>query len=428
MILERVNVPLAGGYEIDLPKMMRVKQHFNADRLEDIEGEVVKQMQAKLVPDVFQGKRVAVAAGSRGIANLAAIVKSTITQLKAWGAEPFIVPAMGSHGGATAQGQAKILADYGIDEKTMGVPVISSMDVVELTKLDNGMPVYLDKEASQADLIVVVNRIKPHTDFKGDFESGLLKMLGIGLGKHKGATTLHSYGFDQFHDLIPKTGKAILEKAPVAFGIGIVENAYDETAKLEVIPAEDIVEREKSLLIEAKQNMPKLLVSEIDVLIVDEIGKNISGSGMDPNITGRPGSKLPGFSAPPIQKVVVLDLTEKTHGNATGIGMADVTTLHCVNKIDFSYTYANCITSTVLEGAKLPLIMNNDKEAIIVALKTCNRVTPERAKIVRIKNTLELNEIYLSEAYLHEIRSQDKITILSEPGEMRFDEQGYLLD
>ncbi|GAB7386625.1 lactate racemase domain-containing protein [Bacillaceae bacterium] len=427
MILERVDVRIDGGYDIPLPRMVKIEQHFKREKLDDIEATVRQEMGGKLKSGEYAGKRIAVAVGSRGIANLSTIVASVIGQLKAWGAHPFIVPAMGSHGGATAEGQTKVLAGYGITEKSMGVPIVSSMDVVQIATLENGMPVYLDKHAYGANGIVVINRVKPHTDFKGDYESGILKMMGIGLGKHRGATTIHSYGIDRFHELIPQTGEAILRHAPIAFAVAILENAYDETAKIEVLPRDRIMEREKELLAEAKKKMPKFLLSSIDVLIVEEIGKDISGAGMDPNVTGRTGSGLPGFPAPPIQKIVVLGLTEKTHGNACGIGLADVTTIRCVKQIDFSYLYANSITSTVLEPAKIPVVMNNDKEAIVVALKTCNRITPETAKIVRIKNTLELHRIEVSEAFLDEIRGREEITILSEPQPMRFTEDGRLL-
>lgn len=427
MILEEVKVKIDGGYDIPFPKMMKVRQHFKREKIDNIEEAVQTDMQQKLSEADFKGKRMAVAVGSRGIANLAVVVKSVVQQLKAWGAEPFIFPAMGSHGGATAEGQTKILADYGVDEENMGVPIISSMDVVQVATLANGMPVYVDKQAYEADGIVVVNRVKPHTDFKGDFESGLCKMMGIGIGKHKGATTIHSYGFDQFHDLIPEVGEAIIDHAPISFGVAILENAYEDTAKVEIVPKDQIIAREKELLVEAKNSMARLLLPEIDVLIVDQIGKDISGAGMDPNVTGRTGSRLPGFEAPPIQKIVVLDLTEKTHGNACGIGVADVTTLDCINKIDFSYLYANSITSTVLDAAKLPVAMNNDREALVIAVKTCNRITPETAKIVRIKNTLELTEIQISETYMDLVKDRDDITILEDPQPMQFTDEGKLI-
>jgi hypothetical protein len=427
MLLERVDVKIDGGYDIPLPKMMKIEQKFKRERLEDIESAVHKDMKLKLNPEDYKSKRIAVAVGSRGIANLSVVVGSVVKLLKQWGAEPFITPSMGSHGGATAEGQTSILEGYGITEESMGTPIVSSMDVVEVAALENGMSVYLDKNASEADGIVVVNRVKPHTDFKGDYESGILKMLAIGLGKHKGATTLHSYGFDQFHDLIPRAGKAILDHAPIVFGIAILENAYDETAKVEILPKEHILTREKELLVEAKGNMPKFLLSSIDVLIVEQMGKEISGAGMDPNVTGRTSTGLPGFDAPPLQKIVVLELTKKTQGNACGIGLADVTTIRCVNQIDFSYLYANSITSTELGPAKIPVAMNTDKEAIVVALKTCNRITPQTAKIVRIKNTLELHQIEVSEAYLSELQTSNNVSILTNPQPICFSQDGRLI-
>jgi hypothetical protein len=427
MILDRIDVKVEGGFDIKLPNMVKIEQHFDRQRLEDIPATVRDSMNQKLNPAELKNKRIAVAVGSRGIANLSVVVGSVVAQLKEWEALPFIIPAMGSHGGAAAEGQIEILEEYGITEQTMGAPIVSSMETVQVGSLPNGIPVYVDKHAHEADAIVVVNRVKPHTDFKGDFESGLLKMMAIGLGKHKGATILHSYGFDQFHELIPETGKAILQNTKIAFGVAIMENAYDETKKVEIVPRDEMVAREKELLIEAKASMPKFLMSSIDVLIVDQIGKNISGAGMDPNITGRTGSGLPGFSAPSIQKVVILGLTEQTHGNAIGIGLADVTTLDLINKINFSYTYANTITATVLNAAKIPLVMNTDEEAVVIALKTCNRITPETAKIIRIKNTLEMHEIQVSEAYLEELKGRNDISILSDPEPLRFTEQGKLI-
>lgn len=425
---EPFEVKIEGGYEIDLPKMIKIKQIFPRERVADIKQTVAQEMSAKLIPGEYKGKKIAVAVGSRGIANLAEIVKCVIAELKAWGAEPFIVPAMGSHGGATAEGQREVLDEYAVNEQTMGVPVISSMEVVQIANLENGMPVYFDQAAYQADGVVVVNRIKPHTDFKGDYESGLIKMMTIGLGKHKGATTIHTYGFDRFHELIPETGKAVLQNAPIAFGVGIVENAYDETMSVTVMPKDQIFENEKQLLMVAKKSMPRLLVSGIDVLIVDQIGKDISGAGMDPNITGRTASGLPGFDlAPPIQKVVVLDLTDKTHGNANGIGLADVTTRNLLNKIDFLKLYANSITSTELDPAKIPVVMNSDKEAIVVALKTCNRITADKAKIVRIKNTLDLSEIQVSESYRQELVQRSDVEIVSEAENFSFTKEGRLL-
>jgi len=427
MSLSKINVKIQGGYDIKFPKMVKIKQHFKRERINNIEMKIYQEMKDKLSPQMFENKRIAITAGSRGIASIVYILKAVIKQLKNWGAKPFIVPAMGSHGGATSEGQKDLLKSYGITEKSMGIPILSSMDVVQVASLDNGMPIYCDKNAIEADGIVVINKIKPHADFKGKYESGLLKMMAIGLGKHKGAAILHTYGFDKFDDIIPKVGKVLLDNTSVIFGLAILENAYEEIKKLEIIPKEKIMEREQELLEEAKESMAKILFPYIDVLIVEEIGKNISGEGMDPNVTGRPGSKIFGFIAPKIQKIIVLSLTEESHGNASGIGMADISTIRCINQINFETMYTNSITTTILDPAKIPIIMNNDKEALIIALKTCNRVKLSEAKIIRIKNTSYLHDIQVSEAYLDEIKGRDDISILSKSEPIRFREDGWLI-
>lgn len=427
-MIEKVEIKIEGGFDLPLPDMVKIRQIFPAPVLENIESAVTSQvLQEGIRKRIKPGARIAVAVGSRGIANIGRIVKALVDNLKQLGAYPIIVPAMGSHGGATAEGQREVLASYNITEETMGVPIESSMEVVQIASLDDGYPVYLDKIAYNSDAIIPVNRVKPHTDFKGTHESGLLKMLAIGLGKHKGATKIHTQGFSQFFRLIPAIGQTIIKNTPVIFGLAILENAYDQTAKVVAVKAEEIYEEELKLTAEAKSLLPKFLMSSIDVLIVNEIGKDVSGSGMDPNIIGRNVSNEPGFAAPPIKKIVVLGMTEKTHGNATGIGLADVTTLSVVNQIDFDSTYANTITSTELTGAKIPLFTNNDKEAIAVAVKTSNRVEPPNVKIVRINNTLEMSEIEVSTTLIPELSGRNDIEILSGPYPLRFDQNGRLL-
>lgn len=429
MRLDHVDVRLADGYDLPLPRMVRVRQRVNRPRLEDPAASIVESMKRILDPSGFRGKRIAITAGSREIAQLPLILRTVIKQLIAWGARPFIVPAMGSHGGAEAEGQKAVLAGYGITEETMGVPVTSSMDVVRLATLDDGLAVYCDKTAFHSDGIVVVNRVKPHTDFKGAHESGLLKMMGIGLGNHKGATELHSRGFDRMASVLPRVAEVFIRSAPVAFGVAILENAFDELMMAEVLLPSRFVTREKELLEVAKKNIGKLPVSSIDVLIIDEIGKDVSGAGMDPNITGSPGSGLTeGFIAPPIQKIVVLGLTEKAHGNGTGIGLADISTIRCVSKIDWGVTYTNCITATVPTSGKMPMVLNTDHDALVVALKTCARVSPATARIVHIKNTLELEQIEVSESYLPELKSRKDVEVLSEPEPLRFSPEGWLMN
>jgi len=398
MIEEKIKVNISGGLEFQLPNMIKIRQKFSLPKINNVYDEILKDFNDKKTNSrIKPGMTVAIGCGSRGIANISEATKAVVDFLLKCGAKPFIFPAMGSHGGATADGQVKVLADYGISEDSMGCPIKSSMEVVELSKLDTGMPIYIDKHASEADGIVVISRIKPHTNFRAPIESGIVKMLTIGMGKIAGATELHSYGMDTFIDLLPKACAEIISKKNILFGVGLVENAADETAIAEIVHAENIFSREIELQKIAKNYMPRLLFDEIDVLVIDQIGKNISGAGMDPNITGRNSGGVKWDVKPDVKKIVVLGLTPETHGNATGIGMADVITYEVYKDLDISKTYANVITSTYLDGAAIPVIMNTSEEAIKLAAKTVNRVKVKDLKIVRIKNTLELIHIEISE-------------------------------
>ena len=300
------------------------------------------------------------------------------------------------------------------------------MDVIEVARLSDGTPLFTDRHAFEADAIVAMNKIKPHADFKAQYESGLVKMLSIGLAKHKGAVVLHNHGFARFQDVLPAAAEALLERLPVLFGVAILENAFDELMHLEVIPANRIMAREKELLKTAKKSIGRLLFPEIDVLIVDEIGKNISGEGMDPNATGRPGSGLPGFAAPAIQKIVALDITPQSNGNGVGIGSVDITTGRCVEKLDLGAMYTNAVAATILGPAKLPVVLNTDRDAIAVALKTCNLVTPQTAKNVRIKNTLVINRVWVSPALLDHVDASEHLSVSGVPSRMAFDPEGRL--
>jgi len=398
MIEEKIKVNISGGLDFQLPNMIKIRQKFSLPKINNVYDEILKDFNDKKTNSrIKPGMTVAIGCGSRGIANISEATKAVVDFLLKCGAKPFIFPAMGSHGGATADGQVKVLADYGITEDSMGCPIKSSMEVVELSKLDTGMPIYIDKHASEADGIVVISRIKPHTNFRAPIESGIVKMLTIGMGKIAGATELHSYGMDTFIDLLPKACAEIISKKNILFGVGLVENAADETAIAEIVHAENIFSREIELQKIAKNYMPRLLFDEIDVLVIDQIGKNISGAGMDPNITGRNSGGVKWDVKPDVKKIVVLGLTPETHGNATGIGMADVITYEVYKDLDISKTYANVITSTYLDGAAIPVIMNTSEEAIKLAAKTVNRVKVKDLKIVRIKNTLELIHIEVSE-------------------------------
>lgn len=405
------------GLDIPLPLGRLVCQRFDAGRVEDIRQVVQEQFrQHELATRIPRGGRVAIAVGSRGLARLPEIVSAVAGVVRAHGAEPFVVPAMGSHGGATAEGQRRILADYGVSEASLGIEVRASMDVLELGRLPSGMPVYFDREAYQADGVIVINRVKPHTCFRGPTESGLIKMLTIGLGKHKGASTLHTAGFPNFPRLLPEAATLVLKKAHILYGVASIENAFEDVASLEVIPAEKILQREPELLRTARQKMGRLLIDSCDVLIVDEIGKNISGDGMDPNVTGRYSEPtMSGAGGFETQKVVVLGLTPETHGNASGIGVADIITQKAFEEIDFVQTYTNAVTSTVLTSVRIPVVMPTARQAVALALLTANGTTPGRARVVRIKNTLQLERIWVSESLWQEMSARPEFEALANP-------------
>lgn len=403
-----------GSLNLRLPEMVKIRQKFDADEINDIESVVCQEIYKEPIINMIKpGQSIAIAVGSRGICNLAQIVQTVIICLKNLGAEPFIVPAMGSHGGGTAEGQREVLSSYGISELEMGVPIISSMEVVTLGQTIGGVPVMIDKEAYNADMIVPIARVKPHTDYKGSIESGLCKMLAIGLGKHEGCSRIHKEGFENFHKVIPEVAEVLLEKSPMGFGIAIVENAYDRTGVIKAVAADRILIEEPELLNIAKKMMPRIMFSEIDVLIVEQIGKDISGAGMDPNIIGRTTKgRLPGFDGPSIQRIVVLGLSEKTHGNACGIGLADYTLRGVLDSIDYTATYANVIASGNPEAGRMPVVMDNEREAVIAAIKCCVRIDEKNPRIVRIKDTLHLEEIHISENMLALINDKEKFEII----------------
>lgn len=404
----------ASAYEMELPQMHRVVQIFDDRKLEDVEGTIRKEMRKEEIRHLVKpGMRVALAVGSRGISNMALITRTVGEELKAMGAIPFIVPAMGSHGNATAEGQAEVLAGYGITEETMGFPVISSMEVEELGVTKSGVPICIDKNANHADMIVPLGRVKPHTDFKGPIESGLCKMLTIGLGKHEGCSRLHQQGFVKFPSLIPEAAGLVIEKAPVGFGIAIIENSYDETFHVEAVPAERIHEREPELLKIAREKMPSIQLKDIDVCVIDTFGKDISGAGMDPNITGRTTKgEIANFQGPHIQRIVVRSLTEATHGNACGIGLADYILQSCSEQIDLPATFTNSIGSGNPEAGRIPIRVESVREGIIASLRTCVGADIFNPKIVFIKNTLSLREIWVSDALLSEVSENPGMQLL----------------
>ena len=395
---------------VKLPEMYKVRQHFEEGQIEDVAARVSEIMhEEKISSRVYPGQKVAVAVGSRMIDRIAVVVKQVICELKALGAEPFIVTAMGSHGGGTSEGCIRILEDFGITEETVGVPIKADMDVVLLGTIENGIEVYTDRNSFEADMTVLINRIKPHTEFTGKVESGICKLSTIGLGRHKGCTSLHKGNTLNFNTIIPQAAKMVFEKSNIGFAIGILENAFDRIRMIEGMTAEEVFDREPKLLKMAKASMPSIGIPEIDILVIEEIGKDISGFGMDPNIVGLIGPKADEPSVPKIGKTIVVRLSEKSHGNACGIGLADLTTREVYDNIDFESTYANsfaCDGSFGYWTEYIPIVMNDEKEAIAGAIKMLRIKDSEKARIVRIKNTLKLAEIEVSESLKEYVMSR----------------------
>lgn len=415
-MFENIDINIAGGLDIPLPRMARVQQTFERHGLDDVAAAVTEQVnRPEIAAAIKPGASIAVGAGSRGVANIGAAVTALVGALKELGAKPFVFPAMGSHGGATVEGQTEVLANYGIREDLLGAPVRATMDTVIVDHLPDGTPLHVDRLAQEADGIVLINRIKPHTTFRGVIESGVVKMVVIGMGKINGATVLHiDHGMDRFPDVLPRAAEAILAKVPFLFGVGMVEDAYDDTAIVEAMLPGRLVSREMELLERAKSLMARIYFDPIDVLVIDRMGKDISGAGFDPNVTGRNNRGVTGFDRPQIEKIVVLDLTETTHGNATGMGCADVITQRLFNRIDWGYTYANVITSAYLDGGLIPMVMQTESDAVRLAVKTVPRVKPADTRLVRIRDTLSLGEITVSEPMLAEVREHPNMEVIGE--------------
>ena len=414
-----------------LPKVFRARQRFPSGQVTDIPGTVARQL-ARLRPRLTPGATVAVGAGSRGISHIAEIIRAVCDTLRSFGAAPFIIPAMGSHGGGTAANQLHLLAEYGITEAAMGVPLKSSMEVVELGRAPSGARVFLDRHAAQADFILPVNRVKPHTDFKGDTESGLVKMSAVGLGKLAGAEEYHRQAFHLgYPRVFQEVARTILDTGKLLGGLAILENALHETAKIEAVAPANFIADDQRLLREAKALMPRIPCEHIDLLIVDEIGKNISGAGLDTNIIGRScNGYIVGVpthdNTPRVTRLLVCDLTPESNGNGVGIGMADFTTKRFMDKLDLDVTIINALTALTPFNAKLPICFSNDREAIEKGLKSAAVEDLSRGRVARLRNTLSLGEVEFSAAYLPEVEAQENLTIISEPGEMLFDERGNL--
>jgi len=414
------------------PRMVEVRQKIPSAKLEDFISEIRRELkQAGLSKKIKAGARIAITAGSRGVAHYPEILATVVDEVKKGGGEPFLIPTMGSHGGATPEGQIGVLRSLGITPESVGAPICATMEVDEVGRLDDGIPIYVDRNALKAEGIIVIGRVKPHTDFKDKIESGLMKMMVIGLGKQKGAEMIHWFQGEGYHRLLPLAAKLIMKKVSIILGLAIVEDAYHEIAIVKAIRPEDIEREEMKLLEKAKALLARIPFKEIDVLIVDEIGKEISGAGMDTNVTGRfwiPGESDP--QTPRIKRIVVLDLSEETHGNAIGIGLADLTTQKAVSKIDYQSTFVNALTGGWAEVAKIPIFLPSDRDAIATALRICGPIDPCEAKVVRIKNTQELERFWISESLYEMVKAdtelQRKLEITGEPREMQFDVLGTL--
>ena len=411
--------------------MIRVRQTFDNTKLDNIIKEMNTQLaDLKLKSAIKPGQSVAVACSSRGIDNYGMIVKAVITYLKQFKLEPFIIPAMGSHGAATAAGQERVLAHLGIVEEEVGAPIRSSLEVIRIGKTEDHLTVYLDKLASAADHIVLINRIKKHTEFEHEFESGLLKMMAIGLGKQEGAAAYHeamlSLGYPR---VILTVAAKIMQSANVLFGVGVVENGYGQTAQIGIGRSADILEMEKSLFKKARQFAPALPFDEADILIIDEMGKDISGTGFDTKVVGRIGLPLVAAepTSPRIKRIMVCDLTEGSEGNAVGVGIVDIITQRLLDKIDMDALNINTITGVCPEMGKIPLTMKNDREAVEIAIKCVGLIPKDKLKIMRIKNTAQLSEVDVSEAYQEELAKRSDLKVVMEKKAMAFDTDGNLL-
>ena len=414
-----------------IPRMVRIRQNFDRSHIpvEDIAATVQRELDREdLGGKIKPGMKIAITCGSRGMTNNALMARAMVDFVKSKGAEPYIVASMGSHGGATAEGQTQILKDYGITEEAMGCPVKSSMETVQIGLSGvRKQPVFIDKNASEADGILLFNRIKPHTSFRGPYESGLMKMMAIGLGKQKGAESIHHQSPAIMHELVEEYGRTILENCPVLGGIAVIENAYDDTYLIKGLTPQEIIDEEPKLKEISYRTIAKLLFDKCDVLVVDKIGKNISGDGMDPNISGR--FVLPQYCSGGIdaEKVVVLDITDETHGNAQGIGLAEVTTRRLVNRMKLEMTYPTGVTNTFLHLMKIPMIMDNDREALQLALMCCPEAEDhDHMKLIRIPNTAHIGEIEISEGLLPQAKANPNIEILTDLYDLPFDSQGNL--
>jgi hypothetical protein len=408
---------------VEPPRVALVEQRVDSPpALKDIRAAVGEALRSVELPT----GTVAVGVGSRGVGRISDVVAALVGFLKETGAEPFVVPAMGSHGASTAEGQADVLRHLGVSEERVGCPIRATMEAQKIGETPGGVSVYMDQNAFEADAVVVVNRIKPHTAFRGTVESGPTKMLAIGLGKQKGAYSIHAAGWGRIHETIPEAARVAVQSGKVAFGLAVLENADEEPYRVAAVPAEKLEESEAPLLEEAKRKLMRLPFDDIDVLVIDQIGKNISGDGADPNVTGRYPTPF-ASGGPNVERMVFLDLTPETGGNANGLGAADVVAERLVSKMNPPATYLNALTSTTPYPVKIPMTMPTDRMAIAAALAMTAGVSPQNARLVRIENTLKLRQIWVSEALLEEARDDERLSMVEDLSPMNFDEEGSLL-
>lgn len=417
-----VRVPTA------VPRMARARQRFRRPRVADVPAAVCAELRRlDLAARIRPGARIAVTAGSRGIHDIAPILRAAVGEVRAAGGDPLLVSAMGSHGGGTAEGQRRVLEHLGVTAESVGAPLATSMETVELGRTANGHIAYCDRNAAACEAILVVNRIKPHTGFSHPFGSGLMKMLGVGLGKAPGAAQIHQQGPGQMAGAIREIAECVIGTGRLLGGLAIIENAYDETARLVAVAPEKLPDVEVELFPEARALMPHLPVDRMDLLIVEEVGKNYSGTGMDVNVIGR--WRIAGLAepdAPHAERIVALRLSAASEGNAQGIGLADFTTRALVDRIDFAATYLNCIVSTYVQRAMLPMVLATERDAIFAALGSLGTGDSHRARVVRVPNTLHLEDVWVSEPLVAGLRDQPHIAAIGPTEPLRFDERGRL--
>ncbi len=414
------------------PQIFRVRQAFHAARVDDVPAQVQAELaRLQLHKVVRPGQTVAITAGSRGIANIAHIVRAIAGHLQTLGARPFVVPAMGSHGGGTAEGQRRLIESYGVTEESVGCPIHAGMETVVVCRTAEGFPVHFDRHAFEADHVLVCNRVKPHTLFAGEIESGLMKMMLIGLGKCQGAKVYHRAIQDySFARIIRSVVGRLLEQCRILAGLAVVENAYDQTALIEAVRPRDFETREKHLLRQAREWLPRLPFPEVDVLLIDRIGKNISGVGFDANVVGRKHDdhKAVGNERPRVKRIALRGLTRETHGNSVGMGLAEFCKTQLLRETDWEAVRLNALVSGHVSAAMPPLDYATDADMLDAALSTIGLAAPAQAKLVWIANTLQLSEVECSTAYLDEAREREDLEILTEPREMPFDAAGNLPD